>query len=207
VHSYFQQNKLECFNLWLDCDKSWDRTKLKVQRIQEQSNESKKGWHSVQGKTIKAQFSAEKAEQIIQSRTNAGMYYDCEDFPGDVDDTCHCFRKTSCLFWSLKKCLKQHVCKLQMEKISNKERWYYMKASQKFTQKDTCTDRMKLDATANIEHDLLQSLINPEHGLLKPGCMPQVHSATTGGCKQLLDAISKALKVDLHPKRNKRCLF
>ncbi len=93
---------------------------------------------------------------------------------------------------------KQRICKLKT-KISKKERWYYMKASQKFTQKDTCTDRMKLDATADIEHDLLQSLINPEHGLLKPGCMPQVQSATTGGCKQLLDAISKALKVDQHP--------
>ena len=61
----------------------------------------------MQGKTIKAQFSAEKAEQIIQNRTSAGMYYDCDDFPGDVDDTCLCFRNTSCLFGSLKRGSKQ----------------------------------------------------------------------------------------------------
>ena len=69
-----------------------------------------------------------------------------------------------------------------------------MKASQKFTQKDTCTDTIKLKASANIDSDLQKALIDPENGILKPGCMPQVQCANSAGSKQLLDAISKALE-------------
>lgn len=90
VHGYFQTNKNELFNLWMDHDCSWDRTCLAVERIQSQSNEAKKGWYSVQGKTIKKEFDKEKAEAIISSRKNAGLYYDCPDFPNDEDDTCSC---------------------------------------------------------------------------------------------------------------------
>lgn len=70
-----------------------------------------------------------------------------------------------------------------------------MKASQKFTQKDIATDSIRLSATKEIDDDLRTSLIDPEHGLLKPGCMPQVQTATAGGSKQLLDAIDKALYI------------
>ena len=90
VHGYFQTNKVELFNIWMDNEGSWDRTCLEVERIQSQSNEAKKGWYSVQGKTIRKDYEKEKAEAIITSRTNAGLYYDCPDFPNDVDDTCSC---------------------------------------------------------------------------------------------------------------------
>lgn len=68
-----------------------------------------------------------------------------------------------------------------------------MKASQKFTQKDICADQIKLSATKDIDSDLRTSLIDPEHGILKAGCMPQVQTANAAGSKQLLDAISKAI--------------
>lgn len=68
-----------------------------------------------------------------------------------------------------------------------------MKASQKFTQRDVCTDQIKMTAKKDIDSDLRNSLIDPEHGLLKPGCMPQVQTANAAGSKQLLDAISKAI--------------
>ena len=85
---------------------------------------------------------------------------------------------------------------------ASKERWYYMKQSQKFTQKDICSDTMKLAAKSDVDNELRQSLIDPDHGILKPGCMPQVQTATQAGCKQLLDAMSKAPS---HEKSNK-CL-
>ena len=61
-----------------------------------------------------------------------------------------------------------------------------------FTQKDTCTDAMKLKASSSIDDELRQALTDPDSGILKPGCMPQVATATAAGSKQLLDAISKA---------------
>lgn len=68
-----------------------------------------------------------------------------------------------------------------------------MRSSQKFTQKDTCTDTLKLTAKSEIDHELRSSLIDPEIGILKPGCMPTVQTANAAGSKMLLDAISKAI--------------
>ena len=87
--------------------------------------------------------------------------------------------------------MKNKNCCGQSQQI-NKERWYWLRTSQKFTQKDTCTDTMKLSATSNVDADLHKSLIDPDNGILKPGAMPQVQTATAAGSKQLLDAISKA---------------
>ena len=87
VHTYFQSNKVELFNLWLDNEKDWDTTKIQVERIQSQSNEAKKGWYSIQGKELKQKYSPEKAKSIIASRVQNSLYYDCDDFPGDEDDT------------------------------------------------------------------------------------------------------------------------
>jgi hypothetical protein len=77
--------------------------------------------------------------------------------------------------------------------INNKERWYYMKASTKFTQKDTCTDTMQMTAKSEIDDGLRNALIDPDQGILKPGCMPEVPTASASGSKMLLDAIAKAL--------------
>lgn len=87
VHSYYQSNKVELFNLWLDSNQSWDATVVKVDRIVSQTNESKKGWISVRGKKIIEEFGEEKGNQIIQSRTASGLYYNCDDFPEDVMDS------------------------------------------------------------------------------------------------------------------------
>lgn len=83
VHEYFQSNKLECFNMWLDCDKSWDETALQVERIQKNEVKSKRGWVAVQGTKLVEQRGKEKAEKIIKSRRESGMYYNDEDFPDD----------------------------------------------------------------------------------------------------------------------------
>ena len=53
-------------------------------------------------------------------------------------------------------------------------------------------DTIKLAAKSDVDNELRQSLIDPDHGILKAGCMPQVQTATQAGSKQLLDAMSKA---------------
>lgn len=92
VHSYFQSNKQELFNIWLDSSQSWDATCLEVQRIQTQTNEAKRGWESKKGRDIKREFGEEKGTKIIEARTSSGLYYECDIFPNDPDDTCTCLR-------------------------------------------------------------------------------------------------------------------
>lgn len=40
VHDFFQSNKVECFNMWLDSGKSWDEAALQVERLHKVKNES-----------------------------------------------------------------------------------------------------------------------------------------------------------------------
>ena len=48
---------------------------------------------------------------------------------------------------------------------------------QKFTQKDTCMDTIKLAAKSDVDNELRQSLIDPDHGILNQVACPK--------CKQL----------------------
>ena len=86
VHQFFQQNKLECFNMWLDMGKSWDAVALKVKRTHEESHESQRGWVAKQGRVLKEEKGVEKATKIMASRKAAGLFYRDEDFPDDEDD-------------------------------------------------------------------------------------------------------------------------
>lgn len=83
----FATNKTELFNLWLDSGKKWDQVELKVKRSVENRNKATKGWQAVQGKELRAKFSAEKFDKIVQTRKANGMYYEDEDFPGDDDES------------------------------------------------------------------------------------------------------------------------
>ena len=60
------------------------------------------------------------------------------------------------------------------------ETWFYMSSAAEINQKDTTADRISLSASANIDGDCLQALIDTEDGLLKPGAMPKVHSKCCG---------------------------
>ena len=68
VHDYYQSNRIDCFNMWLDCDKNWDKVQLEVERLHAQETEAKQGVIAVQGKTIKETHSSEKAAAIIAAR-------------------------------------------------------------------------------------------------------------------------------------------
>jgi len=86
VHDFYQSNRIDCFNMWLDYDKNWDQVSLAVERLHRQETESKQGLVAVQGKTIKQSHSLEKATAIMESRKSNGMWYQSEDFPDDPDE-------------------------------------------------------------------------------------------------------------------------
>lgn len=87
VHDFYQNNRIDCFNMWLDCEKNWDQVSLAVERLHQHETEAKQGMIAIQGKTIKATHSKEKADAIIEARKQNGMWYASEDFPDDDDDT------------------------------------------------------------------------------------------------------------------------
>ena len=49
MHDYFEKNKLELFNFWLDNDKNWEECKLYVDRIHESKNPDEQGIHLYEG--------------------------------------------------------------------------------------------------------------------------------------------------------------
>ena len=87
MFDYFQSNKVELFNIWLDSGKNWDQCQLHVKRSQESRNSSTRGWTSIQGRDIKAKYPAEKAKTLMETRYNAGMYYDDPDFSQETRTT------------------------------------------------------------------------------------------------------------------------
>lgn len=86
LHDLHAKNKVEYFNLWMDCDKDWDSTVAAVKRKQSQKNKASKGWTTIQGKTLKTQLTPEKFATLTASRVQKGLYFDDEDFPGDEDE-------------------------------------------------------------------------------------------------------------------------
>lgn len=64
----------------------WEKTKVLVQRSQEARNKSSKGWSAVQGKTLREKYSPEKFEMLVNKRRSQGLFYEDDDFPGDLDE-------------------------------------------------------------------------------------------------------------------------
>lgn len=74
-----------------------------------------------------------------------------------------------------------------------KEAWYYMPAPKAITHRDVVSDSTKLSASANVtEPGLLEALIDPDEGVMRPGAMPSVTTSSAAGSKSLLDAVAKA---------------
>jgi len=49
-----------------------------------------------------------------------------------------------------------------------------------------------MKGTMELDEPMRQALIDPEDGLMRPGALPKVTTATATGGKALLDAIEKA---------------
>lgn len=87
VFDYYQKNRIECFNIWLESGKSWDSVALHVEREHAQSTEAKSGWIAIQGKTLKQTHSEEKFRNLVNNRKSSGLWYPSEDFADDDDET------------------------------------------------------------------------------------------------------------------------
>lgn len=79
--------------------------------------------------------------------------------------------------------------------ITTQEAWYYMAAPKKVAHKDLVRESTTLHATTSVDSDLQKALCDTEQGFMRAGAMPSVTAATSGGCKQILDAVGKALCV------------
>lgn len=74
--------------MWMDSDKDWQKTVLQVERAHEARNKTTKGWGAVQGKELRKRFQDDaKFQSLVAKRQSQGLYYEDEDFPGDVDET------------------------------------------------------------------------------------------------------------------------
>ncbi|CAK9058346.1 30S ribosomal protein S6 [Durusdinium trenchii] len=82
----FRKNKNDLFGIWLDNGMSWERTEIAVVREQESKNLARSEMVGVQAKDIRAKLGNEKADQVIEARKAAGLYYLDDDFPTDPEE-------------------------------------------------------------------------------------------------------------------------
>lgn len=87
LSEFAQTNKLELFNIWLDKNGDWDQCNLEVERQHVTKNETTRGWRAVQGKELRSKYTPEKFDALVKSRTDAGLFYEDTDFPGDIDES------------------------------------------------------------------------------------------------------------------------
>lgn len=87
LSEYYATNKVELLNFWLDSNQDWQQCELLVKRSVEAKNTSLKGFHAVQGRDLRAKYPEDKFLKIVEARKAANMFYEDEDFPGDVDET------------------------------------------------------------------------------------------------------------------------
>ena len=80
------RRKQDLFALWLDNQMDWDRVKCEVEREQATLNLSRKEWSAVQAKDLQKQYSEERYNDIVQKRTEAGLFYLDDDYPDDPLD-------------------------------------------------------------------------------------------------------------------------
>ena len=73
-----------------------------------------------------------------------------------------------------------------------KETWFYVREGAKFQRKETTAESTALKASTDVNPELRAALTDTETGLLRPGALPALTTATAQGNKQLLDAIEKA---------------
>lgn len=87
VHDFYNTNRLELFNMWLDYDKSWDAVTLAVERVHQTKQKSTTGMIAVKGKNLRKEYSDEQVEKLIKSRKESGLWYADTDFPDCEEDT------------------------------------------------------------------------------------------------------------------------
>lgn len=85
---YFNTNKTELFNFWLDSGKSWDACVLHVDRVHQTKNESKKGWTAFQGWDLVDKYGKDRGEEMICRRTEENLFNKDDMYPDDPMEAC-----------------------------------------------------------------------------------------------------------------------
>lgn len=66
-----------------------------------------------------------------------------------------------------------------------------MRVGTSYKEKETTSESLALKAKMAVDAETRKELIDPEHGLMRPGALPKVGTATAAGNKQILDSLSK----------------
>lgn len=185
---YFSSNKLEIFTFRVDSGRSWEETKMFAQRIHEEQNSSGRGWDSMRGKDVKAKYGDVKGQKLMETRRTQGWFYEDPDFPGDPDDACPILSTLFPFYAGL----ISFGC--VWGGVRSKEAWYYVRASQKFRNKEKFTDRFTLESTSRVDDKLRNALIDKENGIMRPGAMPKLQCASSADCKNLLGTMAQAIR-------------
>eukprot|EP00435_Cladocopium_sp_Y103_P018957 s2662_g4.t1 len=175
LNDMFQSNKQELFNIWLEAKQDWTACSLECERRHEQKNISTKGWKAEQGKTLKLKYTEEKWKTILASRKAAGLYYEDPDFPGDEDEP----------WLVLAILLLYHI---HHSKLAIVAYLALIVANGEST---------ALKASMDVNPEMRAALTDAETGLLRPGALPALTTATAAGNKALLDAIEKAMAMTI----------
>lgn len=82
------KQKSDLFGMWLDSGKDWHECQMMVERKQKQQHEAEKGWCAIQGRELIKKYEDEpgKAEKLMELRKNQGLWYEDEDWPGDMKE-------------------------------------------------------------------------------------------------------------------------
>lgn len=82
-------NKQDLFGMWLDSGKDWKECSVILERKVSQKSQAEKGWTAIQGRELLARYhdNPEKAEKLMQSRRDSGLWYPDDDFPDDEKES------------------------------------------------------------------------------------------------------------------------
>lgn len=159
-------------------------------------------------------MSEERFKDLIEKRTNAGLYYRDTDYPNDEEErefekcgsNLSRFWKT-CLtpFFETPRYFDTHHFNLQITTEfhpSLQENWIYMPEGRVIRQDDTNTERLKVAASKKLDSDLLNTFISEEGGPLQAGALPHVLAASEKGQQAVLQALEEGSQVQ-KPKKKK----
>lgn len=89
LSEHVAKNKVDLFNIWLDNGHDVQGACLELTRRAEATQRATAGWEAVQGRELRKRYgdNEEKFNKVVKAREAAGLFYEDQDFPGDVDDS------------------------------------------------------------------------------------------------------------------------
>ena len=73
----------------------------------------------------------------------------------------------------------------------SQEAWFFMRIGNSYKEKEATKESLSLEASMSVDPALRASLTD-EDGLLRPGALPKIATASAQGNKAILDSMDKA---------------